>query len=212
MREPFNKATDANLNLMQRELLHILAQFALGSPVSEQASAWGVAALAAGHDTEASRVLAGLSTDTPREQIAPWLRRVADDFGVRLPTHAESRWLVTLIPKWQARELALDIVDGRIGLIEGSVRLARSRWEIEPAAPDLRHLFTPFVAVSSETDHLPLADDRAHWNADALRAKDDEARSYEESARPAIVVACRALAAALERDADRVAAFFAPVS
>jgi hypothetical protein len=78
--------------------------------------------------------------------------------------------------------------------------------------PPSRDLFTPFIAVSSETDHLPLAEDRVHWNADELRAKDEEAQVYEQRARPEVVAACQALAAALDRDAARVTAFFTPRS
>jgi len=86
---------------VRSELLRILARLTLECSVGEEAGAWAVAALTADEDTDAIRVLAGFSANTPREEVTPWLRRVAHDLGVRLPTREESRWILVV---FQARE------------------------------------------------------------------------------------------------------------
>jgi hypothetical protein len=68
--------------MVRAELLHILALLTLESPVAEEAGAWALGVLASDEDTEAIRILAGLPSNAPREEIAPWLRRAAHDLGV----------------------------------------------------------------------------------------------------------------------------------
>lgn len=70
-------------------------------------------------------------------------------------------------------------LDGAVGLIEAS----REIWRI---AEDLGldpELATFFRGVDSETDHLPVGEDRLRWNADALVAKDKEVAEYEEQSK-----------------------------
>lgn len=193
---------------MRSELLRILAQLTLECPVAEEASAWAIAALTADADSEPIRVLAGLSAIAHREEIAPWLRRAADDLGVRLPTREESRWILDLFRARESRDLALAIADGRLGLVDGAWKLRDLSFAGAPVDDEMRALFTPFVAVTSETDHLPIGEERVNWNPDVLRAKDDEIRAYDDAHRVQMVPHCRAFAARVDRDMDRLSEFF----
>ena len=195
---------------MRSELLRILARLTLECSVGEEAGAWAVAALTADEDTDAIRVLAGFSANTPREEVTPWLRRVAHDLGVRLPTREESRWILVVFQAREARDLALAIADGRLGVVEGSWKLRDLSFARAPVDDELRALFMPFVAVTTETDHLPVGEDRVNWNPDVLRAKDEGIRSYEESIRAQMLPHCRAFAARVDRDTARLGEFFNP--
>jgi hypothetical protein len=197
---------------VRSELLHLLAQLTLECPVAEEASAWAVAALTADEDTEPIRVLAGLSANATREEIAPWLRRAALDLGVRLPTREESRLILDLWQAREARDLALAIADGRLGLVEGAWKLRDLSFAGALVDDEMRALFMPFVAVTSETDHLPIGEDRVNWNPDVLRAKDEEIRAYDDAHRMQMIPDCRAFAARVDRDMARLAEFFSPAT
>jgi hypothetical protein len=90
-------------------------------------------------------------------------------------------------------DLATDILGGRIGLIEGSRALSHLRHEVEVKEPDRDFLI--FVGVDSETDHLPIGEERKSWDAEALAAKDQEIQEFEASVREDIMAACRNLIA-----------------
>ncbi|HYV86344.1 MAG TPA: hypothetical protein VFB49_10560 [Patescibacteria group bacterium] len=51
--------------------------------------------------------------------------------------------------------------------------------------------FVLFGAVQSETDDLPLEDQRAHWDPAAFEAKQHEVRGYEAKTREQMLKACR---------------------
>jgi hypothetical protein len=195
---------------VREELLHILALLTLECSVAEAAVAWAVGAITADQDTEAIRVLAGLSPNDVREEIAPWLLRAAHDVGVRIPTRDESHWILTLSEAQEARDLVLSMAAGRVSLIDGSWKLTNLPFAFSPGDAEWRTLFTPFLAVTSETDDLPLGADRVNWDEDVLRGKDAEARAYEESLRADLIPACEALAARIDRDLVRVEEFFSP--
>jgi hypothetical protein len=193
---------------VRAELLHILALLTLECPVAEEAGEWAVAVLATSEDTEAVRILAGLPPNAAREEIAPWLRRAAHDLGVRLPTREESYWILSLSQAQQARDLARAIADGQIGLVEGSWKIRGLAFAGADVDDEMRALFMPFVAVTSETDHLPVGEERANWDTDVLREKDQEIRAYDEACRAQMVPHCRAFAARVDRDVARLTAFF----
>lgn len=72
------------------------------------------------------------------------------------------------------------LLEGRIGVIEASRELNHLRFEVDAENdPD----FITFVAIDSETDHLPVGTVRRDWGPDALEAKDRESREYEEASR-----------------------------
>lgn len=72
------------------------------------------------------------------------------------------------------------LLEGRIGVIEAARELSRLRFDLDAEDdPDFR----VFVAIDSETDHLPVGTVRRDWGPDALEAKDREIREYEEASR-----------------------------
>ncbi len=176
--------------------------------MAEEASSWALTVLSADEDTEAIRVLAGLRPNAPREDIAPWLRRAARDLGVRPPTREECYWVLSLSQAQQARDLALAIAEGRIGLVEGSWKIRDLAFAGAEVDDEMRALFMPFVAVTSETDHLPIGEERANWDPDVLREKEQEISAYNEAHRAQMGSHCRAFAARVDRDVARLTEFF----
>ena len=73
-----------------------------------------------------------------------------------------------------------------LGIVLGSREIARL-----VRALDLQdeQVARPFIAVDSETDHLPVGPERAHWSAEALAEKDTEIAEYESEARERILAA-----------------------
>lgn len=194
--------------IVRAELLHLLALLTLECPVAEEASEWAIAVLATAEDTEAVRILAGLPPNADREEIAPWLRRAARDLGVRLPTREESYRILSLSQAQQARDLAHAIADGKIGVVEGSWKIRDLAFAGADVDDEMRALFMPFVAVTSETDHFPIGEERANWDPDVLREKDREIRAYDEACRAQMVPHCRAFAARVDRDVARLTESF----
>src|SRR5437764_11223306 len=76
--------------------------------------------------------------------------------------------------------IARSIVSGELGVIAGARHLAGWRFDVG-AEQDSDFKF--FVGVDSETDHLPVGDVRSRWSPDALKAKDEELRTFEASVR-----------------------------
>lgn len=77
-----------------------------------------------------------------------------------------------------------------IGIIAGSRRLAALGYEL---FGDHDEDFLTFVAVDSETDHLPVDVERQNWSVEALERKDQEIESYEVSAKSDALETCRKL-------------------
>jgi hypothetical protein len=53
--------------------------------------------------------------------------------------------------------------------------------------------FITFVAVDSETDHLPINIERKNWDAEALKRKDVEIAAAEALYKDSVTEACRKL-------------------
>jgi len=53
--------------------------------------------------------------------------------------------------------------------------------------------FIPFVAIDSETDHLPVDLERHNWSTEALERKDQEIAKAEQWAKELAFPACRKL-------------------
>ena len=87
-------------------------------------------------------------------------------------------------------EIARGITDGSVGIIEGSRKISSMRHELSD--PD-DVIFNIFIGIDSETDHLPVGDERRHWSKDALAAKDTEILKYEDSQRSDAQAACKRL-------------------
>jgi len=97
--------------------------------------------------------------------------------------------------KRQIVELARALIDGRIHAIEGSQRLCGLFHELDD--PACRELHKPFIAIASETDHLPLGEFRGFCAPEFLRKADSEIEEYLAVKGPSIVEACRRVVTAL---------------
>jgi hypothetical protein len=81
---------------------------------------------------------------------------------------------------------------GELNLVEGSRKITRLRLMI--ADPDDR-IFDTIRGVESETDHLPIGDERVHWATDALGEKDQALQSYIDTVRDHILESCALIVA-----------------
>jgi hypothetical protein len=97
----------------------------------------------------------------------------------------------------QVVETAKGMLDGKIGIIEGSRILGSLYFKVgvDRSDPD----FIDFVGIDSETDHLPIGRVREHWAADALARKDKEIKDAEDSYRERALASCRELIKRFDR-------------
>ena len=63
----------------------------------------------------------------------------------------------------------------------------------------VREMFGVFVAIDSESDHLPVGPERRHWAQDVLVSKDAEIERYEESCRQEAFEAARKIIKSYEQ-------------
>jgi hypothetical protein len=86
--------------------------------------------------------------------------------------------------------VAKSILSGELGIVAGARQLARWRFDVGAEHdPD----FTFFVGVDSETDHLPVGEVRSRWSPEALKAKDEDLRTFEASVRDRALRVCESL-------------------
>ncbi len=100
------------------------------------------------------------SDRSARRQFA---RELMDNYGGGRP------W-VDDVPE-RAIAIARRVLAGELGVIEGCRALSSMRWEF---GADMTHQFSPFVAIDSETDDLPVGDVRDLWEVGALGVCRDE--------------------------------------
>jgi hypothetical protein len=86
--------------------------------------------------------------------------------------------------------IAQRVLSGELGIVAAARQLSRLRFDVG-AEHDSDFVF--FVGVDSGTDHLPVGEVRSRWSADALKAKDEELRSFEASVRERAFEVCRSL-------------------
>ena len=86
--------------------------------------------------------------------------------------------------------LAEGLVAGDIGVIAAARKLSGFCDEVEP---ELATLLNVFVGISSETDALPIGEERTLWNIDALAREDQKIRASEERWRSRSLVAATQL-------------------
>jgi len=79
------------------------------------------------------------------------------------------------------------ILAEEIGIIAGSRKLAALKHQL---SEELDEDFCFFVAVDSETDHLPVDKERRNWSIEALARKDKEIYEYESDARKEVSAVC----------------------
>jgi hypothetical protein len=94
----------------------------------------------------------------------------------------------------KAVEVARRILSGDIGMIAGCRQLAALG---DSVVPDCRvdTDFVVFVAVKSESDALPLEDQRHNWDPSAYDAKQVEVARFESDVREDVLKACRSVVA-----------------
>jgi hypothetical protein len=80
------------------------------------------------------------------------------------------------------------ILSSEIGIIAGSRDLLRLSQEI---GCEMEEDFILFVAMESETDHLPVDSERQYWDKEALKRKDVEIAEYESFHKYQAFEACR---------------------
>ena len=84
--------------------------------------------------------------------------------------------------------IASNILDGKIGLIEGLRKLVPLQNEFGNPNEDE---FLVFKAIESETDEFPISEARSSWSEAALKEKDAEIQEYEDQVRASVHDACR---------------------
>jgi|ERR1035441_820539 hypothetical protein len=90
------------------------------------------------------------------------------------------------------------ILSGEIGVIAGARQLCGLGDQVgADDDPD----FTYFVAIDSQTDHLPIGEVRQLWNPEALREKDAEVAAFEALEREKTFEICRRLIEKYDHDA-----------
>jgi hypothetical protein len=95
----------------------------------------------------------------------------------------------TVWPLRDALRTARAVLGGEMGVIEGSIALARYAHGVVPewsADPD----FVVFGALASGTDHLPFGEVRSLWSASALARADEEIEAITNSYRASVRRAC----------------------
>jgi hypothetical protein len=86
--------------------------------------------------------------------------------------------------------IANAILNGETGIILGSRQLSSLRYELsDERDPD----FNIFIAIDSETDHLPVDNERENWSVEALKRKDVEIAEYEAYHKDQVIDACKKL-------------------
>ena len=89
--------------------------------------------------------------------------------------------------------IAQGMLDGQVGIIDGSRQLARLSHHID--VNEFDDDFRAFVGIDSETDDLLVGDARQHWAVDALEKKDAEIEAAEALYRYPALAACKRLVA-----------------
>jgi hypothetical protein len=96
--------------------------------------------------------------------------------------------------KWACAEMVRvtsDMLEGRLSFLEGAVRITQLRHN---ACLDDDEDASIFVAIESETDHLPLGEVQKLWDQDALEKLQPTIESWEKYARDEGLEACKRLA------------------
>jgi hypothetical protein len=94
--------------------------------------------------------------------------------------------------KCEAIDVATRVVNGKVGILAASRVLSRLGHDLVPDTridPD----FVVFIALDSQTDHLPLEDQRHNWAPAAFAQKQLEVARWEEHSREQVVEACRSI-------------------
>jgi hypothetical protein len=92
--------------------------------------------------------------------------------------------------------LANGLVAGDLGLVAVARKLSSFRDGVEP---EIGALLDVFVGIDSETDALPIGEERALWNPEALAHQDRKITAAERRWRDQAVTAATQLVRLLEQ-------------
>jgi hypothetical protein len=87
--------------------------------------------------------------------------------------------------------IASQMLDGKIGIIEGARLLRRLQYEVIDQYLDSDFLI--FTVIESETDGLPIGSEREHWATSALIEKDKQVKHAEALYREQALISCKVL-------------------
>ncbi len=79
----------------------------------------------------------------------------------------------------RVRDRLLICLDNFLGRRLSIIEASRLRWRLGNELNDDDPLFRTFLGIDSETDHLPVGDERNLWNPKALIQKNKEIREME---------------------------------
>lgn len=83
-----------------------------------------------------------------------------------------------------------EILAGKIGIIAGSRSLVSLHFQLfEKDDSD----FSVFRLIDSDTDHLPVDEERKNWSIKALERKDEEIKEHESFYEDMAFTACKEL-------------------
>ena len=82
------------------------------------------------------------------------------------------------------------ILHGDTGILFGTRQLCRLHYEL---FRQIDEDFVLFIGINSETDSLPIGDERQYWNEEVLIEKDKEIAEYEIRVKQDVFDACRKL-------------------
>ena len=95
-------------------------------------------------------------------------------------------------PRQRIAQVSASMLSGDMPFLEGAHELASLRHQIKGGDDDQD--FRVFVAIASETDHLPLGPSRQYWAEDALRRHQPEFDAATTWAKQWGMNACESLA------------------
>jgi hypothetical protein len=132
-----------------------------------------------------------------------WNVEAPSEAVAEVPEHllCESEWSNPELagsPRRLAVETAKEILSGKIGIIEGCVRLSSLGHAVVPSWSDDPD-FVVLGALASETDHLPPGSARQYWSSTALAEADAHIATVENDAREDVKRACVSI---IERFSD----------
>ena len=91
-----------------------------------------------------------------------------------------------------AIDLARNILEGEVGVIAGCIQMNRIGHELFDR-PEEDEDFVIFIAIDSETDHLPTEKTSKFWDNTILKEKQIEINNIENYYRDYVFTACRSI-------------------
>lgn len=92
--------------------------------------------------------------------------------------------------QWDVVKICRAVIDGDIGVIAASRKLRDLHYQM---FQDVDDDFRIFIGIESETDHLPVGDERQYWGDAILSEKDKEMAEYEDKKMEVVIESCKKL-------------------